>query len=171
MIDTKAMLLIRHDAPKVIEPNIFGEKGMRTRDKERAAVCNFPQYFVALRLFHAAFEQHDRIAKDFTKIEIVLLRQYLSRRQQHALLAVRGCNTEGKHGNRRLARTDIALQQPVHRHRLLHIALNFGDHAALRLRKLEFQLLFEFSKNAAGVKCKPVLAQPFRLLEFYDDKV
>ena len=46
---------------------------MCARNEEGAAVGNALERFVPLRFFHAAFEQHNRVAKDFAKIDIMLL--------------------------------------------------------------------------------------------------
>ena len=71
---------------------------------------------------------------------MMLPRQYLGRRQHRALHA-RLHRVEQRHQrHQRLARPDIALQQPQHRRRLRHVALDLADRAALRAGRRKGQL-------------------------------
>ena len=75
----------------------------------------------------------------------VLLGQDRRRREQSHLLAVHDRLEGGPHRDLRLAVTDIAHQQTVHRPRGFHVALGFGDGLRLVGGRLVLERLFELA--------------------------
>ena len=69
----------------------------------------------------------------------VLLGQQLGRRHEGHLLAVLHRQQRGEDGHDRLPGSDVALQQPVHRLRLLHVFADVLQRAPLSLRQMERQ--------------------------------
>ena len=83
---------------------------------------------------------HRQTGQQFLQRGKMLPRQYFGRRQ-HCPLHPRFYRAEQRHnGHHRLARTDIALQQPEHWPRLPEIALDLADRPRLRVRKRKRQL-------------------------------
>ncbi len=65
----------------------------------------------------------------------MLARENFGRRHQGSLLAGFGDGGGGQQRHHRLARADVALQQPQHPHRLTQILGDGGDRVALRRRQ------------------------------------
>ena len=74
-------------------------------------------------------------AESFHKGLEMLLRQDRRRHQDGHLLACRDGFEDGPHGHFRLAKTDVAANQTVHRRRTFHTGLDVAD---------GFQLIFRF---------------------------
>ena len=73
----------------------------------------------------------------------MLPRQNFRRRQQHRLVSVLDRNDGGFRGNQRLAAANVALQQPAHGMRRLHVFGDFLQHALLRAGRFERQHLLD----------------------------
>ena len=86
----------------------------------------------------------------------MLLGEYFGRRHERALPA----GVDGSGGreccHHRLARADVALQQPVHWLRLCQVARNFGFDPVLRGRRRERQRGEQPGAQAIGVGCESV---------------
>ena len=67
----------------------------------------------------------------------VLLGEHLGRRHQRPLVAALHGGQQRRHGDHRLARADVALQQPVHRVRRGEVGVDLGDHPPLGGRQRE----------------------------------
>ncbi len=80
----------------------------------------------------------------------MLFGENFSGRHHGALRAAFHGIEKGAHGHYGFARTDIALQQPVHGPRLSHVRLNFTKHALLRRRKPERQRGQKFLSHVSG---------------------
>ncbi len=74
---------------------------------------------------------------------LVLEGEHGRRREESHLLAVHGRLERGAHRHFRLAVADVTAQQPVHRRRRLHVALDVGHGRALVRRQLPFEGVFE----------------------------
>ena len=78
----------------------------------------------------------------------MLLREHRRRRQDDDLFSFHDGFEGGANGDFRFAETDVAANQPIHRARLLHVALRCRDRGELvrrfakRERMLEFALPF-----------------------------
>ena len=69
----------------------------------------------------------------------VLLGEHLGRRHQRALVAALHGGQQRRDGDDRLARADVALQQPVHRVRRGEVGVDLADHPPLGGRQREAQ--------------------------------
>ena len=69
----------------------------------------------------------------------MLLGQDLGRRHERDLVAVLHRHDGGQHRDDRLARADVALQQPLHRPAALHVGDDLRDRIALTGGQLERQ--------------------------------
>ena len=65
----------------------------------------------------------------------VLLGQHLGRREDDALAPAVECCQHRRQGDHGLARTDVTLQQSVHRFRARHVLGDLGEHPTLRRRQ------------------------------------
>ena len=72
-------------------------------------------------------------------VDVVLLGEDFGRRHERDLQAVLHRDQGGHERDDRLARADVALQQPVHRLRPLHVADDFANHLLLIAGQLERQ--------------------------------
>ena len=77
----------------------------------------------------------------------MLRRQNLRRRHQRHLVAVLDRNDRGFQRHDRLARTDVALQQAPHRHRLCHVLGDFFQHTLLCSRGMKRQNPFHRART------------------------
>ena len=130
------------------------------------------QGFLALGLGHRPGQQHDvgalgRPAEHATRAEVaqqrgdrsvVLLREHLGGRQQRRLPAGVDGPQHRAQGHDRLAGSDLALEQPVHRVRLGQVVLDLGADLALARGELEGQPLVERRQKrpvTAGARHRP----------------
>ena len=85
----------------------------------------------------------------------VLEGEHRGRREKRDLLAVHRRLERGAHGDLGLAVADVAAQQPIHRRRRFHVALDVGDRRALIRRQLPLEgvleLLLPVGVGAEGV--------------------
>ena len=74
----------------------------------------------------------------------MLKRQHGRRRQEGHLLAVHHRFERRSHRHFRLAVSDIAAEESIHRRRRFHVPLDVGDGAVLVRRQLVFEGVLEF---------------------------
>ena len=79
------------------------------------------------------------LAAELLDREEVLLGERLRRRHQRALVAALDRAQERVERDDRLPRPDVALEQPLHRHRAREVAVDLGDRLLLVLGELERQ--------------------------------
>ena len=80
--------------------------------------------------YRVAASQRESVAE-------MLFGENLRRRHERDLKSVLHRDNRREQGDDRLAGTDVALQQPLHRPRLLHVGDDFGERLALSFGQLE----------------------------------
>ena len=89
------------------------------------------------------FDPHGKAGEAFLQRLLVLEGQHGGRRQKRHLLAVHHGLERGAHGDFRLAVPDVAAEQPIHRRRRLHVALDVGDGRLLVGRQVVLERVLE----------------------------
>src|SRR5712664_190897 len=107
-------------------------------------------------LFERPCEQHNAVSGFLENLpggKIMLLRQDLGRRHERDLISVFNRDDSGLKRDNRLARADIALEQPAHRKGRLHVGGDFLEHALLRPGRVKWQyLLYRFADTGSDLK-------------------
>ncbi len=106
-------------------------------------------------------------------VDVVLLGEDFGRRHERDLEAVLHRDQGGHERDDRLARADVALEQPVHRLRAFHVADDFGNHLLLIAGQLERQhaprrladLVGDDDRTRLDVGARTALAQDQPALE------
>ena len=89
-------------------------------------------------------DPHRKAGEAFLERLLVLKRQDRRRRQERDLLAVHHRLECGAHRDLGLAVADVAAEQPIHRHRRFHVALDVGDGRGLVDGQVVLERVFEF---------------------------
>ena len=162
LLDPEAVLLVDHDQPEVGELHALLEKGVRPDHDaglparrlgeglsprgsvERAGQQRHPGAALSATeqatLGEVAEHRRDRA--------LVLLGEHLGRREQRRLATGVDHLEHRAQRDHRLARADLALQQPVHRVALAELAGDLLPHAALAVGQREREPLVEPVENA-----------------------
>src|SRR5579875_12253 len=142
LLDAEAMLLIDDDQPQPAKVHIFLDQRMRADSHgglsalDRGVACR------AFALAQAPGEKNSANAEWLqhgADAACMLFGQQFRRRHDRTLVAVECGHQQGSRCNCRLARADIALQQPAHRLALRQVRADLAANAALRLCKPERQ--------------------------------
>ena len=134
MRDTKALLFIDHQKPKIVELNAFGQQRVRAHHDIDGAGCH-PLLGLG-RLFRPdkarQLPHMDRkAAKPFRKALGMLPGQQRCGRDHRHLNAGHRCNKGCAHGHFGFAKADIAANQAVHGTACCHIGHHIADGAQL----------------------------------------
>ena len=158
MGDAEALLLVDDQQAEVAELHVLREQAVRADDDVDLAGG---EIFERRLLFRLGAEAADHVDADRERREPVLQglevleREHRGRGEDRDLLAVHHRLEGGAHRHFGLAVADVAAQQPVHRRRRLHVALDVGDRGALIRREIPLErvleLLLPVSVGAEGV--------------------
>ena len=139
----KAVLLVdHHEAEIAVIDRVLKDRVGADQELDRA-IEQPHQDRLALAPLGPARQQrdlHPRRAEHLPERLEMLARENFGRRKQRRLLARLDRDQHGIQGHHRLARANIALQQPQHRGLLRHVAFDLGDRARLRARQREGQM-------------------------------
>ena len=139
----EAMLLVDDDQPELVElDRLLGERVRADDEVDRAARelgARISRRFAAVALpVSEATRNRDAIEQPPNR-QVVLVRQNLGRRHERDLQAVLHRDERGEQRDDRLAGADVALQQPVHRLRPLHVGDDLAQRRLLSVGELERQ--------------------------------
>ncbi len=139
---TEPVLLVDDDESELAKCDVALNERVRAHDEMDRAGRHLGELLAPRRGRRGAREQCDaepRISEQAGDVQKVLLRQYLGRRHEGDLEAVLHFDNRGEERDDRLPRADIALQQPVHRMRPLHVVDDFFQRQFLAARQPERQ--------------------------------
>ena len=128
MHHAEAVLLIHHDQAQLFKLDAILNQRVRTDNKLRVPLRDVPPHVAFAILFQRARQQHNAVSSPFQDLasgKVMLLRQNFRRSHQRDLVAVFNGDDRGLKRDNRLPRSHIALQQPPHRRRRLHVGGNF----------------------------------------------
>ena len=146
MRDAEALLLVHDEQAEVAELHILREQTVSADDDLDLAGGEILERRLLLRL---GAEPADHVGAYRERREPVLQglqvleREHGGRREDGDLLAVHHRLERGAHRHFGLAIADVAAQQPIHRRRRLHVALDVGDRRALIGREIPVERVFE----------------------------
>ena len=140
LLDAESMLLVDDGDREIAEVDLLLDQRVRAdRDLHVARRDQLPDVRVLLRRQRAR-EERDADAElraDPLDREEVLLGEHLRRGHHRPLPVGLDGPQQGVQCDDRLARADVALQQPLHRRRLREITVDLGDRAILRVGERE----------------------------------
>ena len=131
----EAVLLVGDDEREPVEFHALAQQRVRADGKLDPAAFQPLERFAPRLLAHAAGDEReaDAAGREQRGERFKMLgRQNLGRRHQRGLQAVPNHIVAQRRGDGRLAAADVALNQPVHRVRALHVAHRVADGALLR---------------------------------------
>ena len=147
LLHAEAVLLVDDDGAQRLEADVVGQQGVSAHHDVHSPVEQGAHDALALAALDAAGQeshdqfslaaQHRRVAHLQTR-QVgaqgggVLLGQDLGRGHEGALAAPVDGHQQGRERDHRLARTHVALQEPVHGQRRRHVGADVAEHAALR---------------------------------------
>ena len=152
LVDAEAVLLVDDDHPQRRELDRLGDEGVRPDqdvDRSGGELVDEPGARRGGRPAREQFDRHRTGPAEAPAVgnvepgeqrpggEVVLLGEDLGRDHEGALEAALDRVEQRRQGDDRLARPDVALQQPVHRLRRGEVVPDLADHAGLRRRELE----------------------------------
>ncbi len=138
----EAMLLIDNGQPQPMELDVLFEQRMRAHRNLNQTLGNQLLELDLLAARKRSGDQPDRIAqlrKELLKIQVVLVGQYLGRREHGDLVPILDRDHARFRRDDCLAAAHVALQQTVHRPRRRHVLRDLAQHALLRASGLEWQ--------------------------------
>ena len=132
-----------------------------------------PVRFVSSATAHRSLAEQAALGRDVQAVEqrpqreVVLLGEHLGRRHERPLVAALHRHEQRGERDHRLARTHLALEQPVHRRGRRHVAHDLGERALLvgrereRERRVErrTQLALDLVLDAAAIAFERALAR------------
>ncbi len=142
VVHTEAMLLVNHCQREIAERDILGKQCMGADQNVDHPVFKRLQGLLArLSLFASGKNRQAHTGRFRQRLERhhVLAREDFRRRHQRALRAAFHRIQQCGHGDHRLARADIALQQPQHARWARHIRFDLADRLLLRSGEREGQ--------------------------------
>ena len=144
------MLLVHYDQAELLKFDAILNQRVSSDDELRVPLRDVAAHVAFTVLVERAGQQDDAVAGSFENLaggKIMLLRQNFSRRHQRDLVAVFNGDDCGLEGHDRFARSHIALQQPPHGARRLHVGGDFFQHALLGRRRMKRQYLLNRLAN------------------------
>ena len=136
------LLLVHDEQPEILEFHILGQHPMGA-DEDVHIPRAHPADDLLLLLRRAEAGEHFHLHREPLEPPhhrvVMLERQDGGGHQQHALLALGHAFERRAQRHLRLAEAHVPAQQPIHRHRALHVPLDFLDAAELILRLLVFE--------------------------------
>jgi hypothetical protein len=142
LADAEAVLLVDHGQAEGFERPVLLDQGVGSdQDVDLAGGAGVPDALLLRPAQTTADQVHVQPegCQQAGDGAMVLLGEDLGRGHQGRLVAVADGDEGGRGRDHRLARADVALQQPAHRQGAGHIARDLADHAALGCRELERQ--------------------------------
>ena len=142
------LLLVDDEEPEVVEPHVLREQPVGADDDVHPAGREVGQ---RLLLLGAGAEPADEVDADGERREpvgqglVVLEREDRGGGEEADLLAVHHRLERGPHGHFRLPVPDVAAEEPVHRHRRLHVAADVADGGLLVGRELVLERVVELA--------------------------
>ena len=150
LLDPEPVLLVDdHDAERR-ERDPFLDQRMRPDDDRRHAGCDEVERLPACRRGQRSGEEldgHRRVLEERRERRVVLPGEEVCRREEGALEPGPRGRREGVGGDRRLARPDVALEQPEHRRRAGEVRRGWRDRRRLVGRQLDRPI--ELSRSAS----------------------
>ena len=154
----EALLFVDDDQAQIAELHVLRERTMGADDDVHLAGGDFLDGLLLLLRGAEAAEHIDLDGKGREALlegVVVLEGEHRGRRQHHDLAIVADCLEGRAHGDFRLAVTDVAAQQPVHRRGRLHVVLHVDDGAHLVFGFAELEAVLElalpFAVGSEGV--------------------
>ena len=158
LLDPEAMLLVDHHRAEAGEAHPFLDEGVGADGDVDGAVGEPGEDLPPFRPGDAVGEQrhpqgtaaeevvgvgHLDTVEQSADARGVLLGQHLGRRHERSLMTALHRGEQHAHRHDRLAATDVALQQAVHRMRSGQVGLDLGDRALLGSGEREGQMRME----------------------------
>ena len=148
MFNAEALLLVDDEQPQIGVAHVAAQQPVRAHDDVHRAGFDVldRRLLLGARAEAAEHIRADGIAgKALEYGLIVLLDEYGRRREQHGLLALHDALEDRPQRHFGLAIAHVAAQKAVHRARLLHVMLDFGDGAHLVVGLLIGEFVLEFA--------------------------
>ena len=142
--DAEAVLLVDDAQAKAPVLDVVGEEGLGAEDEVDLARLQRGEQGLARRVVDVAREEGEPDAERLEEAgggRRVLPREELGRRHDRRLAARLYRVEAGEEGDERLARADVALEEPRHRPRRGHVRRDLGGRFHLAARELEGQAL------------------------------
>ena len=139
---TKPVLLVDHHQPQRLEPHVALHQRVRADDQMNRPGLDFGQLFAPCRARgRSGQERHakPRPLEQARDIQKMLVGQDFGRRHERHLLAVLHGDQRRHERNDRFPRSDVALQEPIHRMRPLQILHDVLERLFLPAREPEGQ--------------------------------
>ena len=138
----EAMLLVDHRQAQLGELHVLLDQGMRTHDKGAMARGGSSSYAPALGCRLPADQKLDResgkaLLEVGSELSQVLSGQDLGGRHDHGLQTGRMSHGDTCRRHGRFARTDVSIEQTIHRHCQPHVLERLPRRATLSARELE----------------------------------
>ena len=148
MRDAETLLLVDDQQAKVAELHVLRQQPMRADDDVHFAGGEVGDAFLSapalVRKRLTMSMRTGKPAKRSLQRFLVLKREHGRRREHRHLFAVHHRLEGGAHRHFGLAVADVAAQQPVHRRRRFHVALDVGDGGFLIRRQVVLEGVLEF---------------------------
>jgi hypothetical protein len=144
---TEALLLVDDQQAQVAEADVARQHAVRADDDVDLAVRQRRHRLLLLGLGAEARQHgdaHRKVREAIRKRDEVLLGEHRRRRQHRHLLAAQHREQAGAQRDLGLAVADVAADQAIHRHAVLHV----GEHGVDRLRLIRRLLERERLSNA-----------------------
>ncbi|CAB4631191.1 unannotated protein [freshwater metagenome] len=133
LLDTEAVLFVHDDERKFIERNRVSEQRVSTNDKAGRAARNreLSPFFLHRR---KTADEQGRIqplgegSESGDDRPRVLRCEDFRRSNQRGLPAILNCSEHRADGDERLPRTDLTLNETIHRSGARHVLVNLGSH-------------------------------------------
>ena len=138
--DSEAVLFIHDHQPQFGELHFLLDQRMGSDHQLGVALADVAANFTLAVFLQRSGQQHDPVSgilQNSPRGKIVLLGKNFGGRHQRDLVAIFHGNDGRLESHDGLARSDIALQQPPHGERLLHVLSDFLQHPLLRRRGME----------------------------------
>ena len=136
------VLLVDDHESEPAERDVALNERVSADDEVNRAGCDLGQLLASGGRRRRARQKRDakpRIAEQARDVQEVLLREDFGRRHEGDLEAVLHLDKRRKERDDRFSRADVALEQPVHRMRPLHVVDDFLECLFLPVRQLERQ--------------------------------
>ena len=158
LLDAEPVLLVDHDRTEAGEVDLLLDQGMRADGDVDRAVGEPSQNVLACAAGHPVGEQFDpqgpvaeqvagvghlQVAEECPHSGGVLLGEHLGRGHQRSLVTTLHRGEQHRHGDDRLPRAHVTLEEPMHRVRRGEIVVDLADHSALGPRQRIWQGVVE----------------------------
>ena len=144
--DAEPLFFVNDKQTEVAKLHVFRQQTVRADDDVDLAGGQVSENDLLFRFRPEAadhFYPHRKTGEPLLQRLLVLKGQHRGRRQKRHLLGVHDRLECGAHGDLRLAVPDVAAQQPIHRRRRFHVALDVGDRRLLVGCQVVFERVFE----------------------------